>query len=393
MSIDGLEIGTYYFNILVYDEDLNLANYTVLVNVIAPIAPEWVDQQTNILFEESSTGNTLTWNVTDSFPSNYLLYNNEILVANSTWTSYDTINPSISYNVDGLLYGTHNFTIYIFDTANSFLTNWVLINVTDETSPLITILASPFSYDEISVNNTLTWDVFDNHPNYYIVSVNSSLYDTLFPIQGNWTNTITINIDGFLKGGYNLSIIIFDQHGNNITHSVVITVIDISGPFIEAYHPLEFNELTLGNTLTWSVNDNHSYNYTILLNGVSIQTANWTNAENVTYNIDGFALGTYNFTLYAFDGSGNNASLVTLIEIRDNDSPSFTSVPSIPVYAEGDTGINLHWYPNDKYPFNYTIYQDNIPIQSGNWTNEDSISINIDGLLKGDYNFTLLIFD
>jgi hypothetical protein len=174
---------------------------------------------------------------------------------------------------------------------------------------------------------------------------------------------------------------------------VVITVIDISGPFIEAYHPLEFNELTLGNTLTWSVNDNHSYNYTILLNGVSIQTANWTNAENVTYNIDGFALGTYNFTLYAFDGSGNNASLVTLIEIRDNDSPSFTSVPSIPVYAEGDTGINLHWYPNDKYPFNYTIYQDNIPIQSGNWTNEDSISINIDGLLKGDYNFTLLIFD
>src|SRR5271157_956919 len=61
---------------------------------------------------------------------------------------------------------------------------------------------------------------------------------------------------------------------------------------------------TTGNVLTWQVLDNLTStvrNYTIYQDEIAVSNGTWTNLTDITLNIDGLALGTYNFTLIALD--------------------------------------------------------------------------------------------
>ncbi|MHA2276716.1 MAG: hypothetical protein ACXAC2_13155 [Candidatus Kariarchaeaceae archaeon] len=379
-------------NIMVYDEDLNLANHTITVTVFAGAIPVWVHTPTNISFEESSTGNFLSWNATETFPRNYLLFRNGTLVGNSSWIDYDTVNPSLEISFDGLLHGTYNFTIYLFDSVNNSISHWVLVNVFDLTSPEFTSSPNPILYGENSNNNILFWDILENHPDNYVITHNSLLNDEL-PFVGSWLTNVSLNVDGLLLGVYNFTILVIDTHGNNNSHSVLVTVIDDYLPEITYLSPVIFSELNVSNEISWILQDNHPWNYTIYQDMIPIQSVNWTDGQSIVLNIVGLAIGMYNFTIEVWDESLNPNILVTLIEVLDLTNPEFTTVPSPPQYSEGATGITIQWNATDKYPGNFTIYKDDVPIRTGDWNNSEVVGIGIGGLLWGSYNYTIVVQD
>ena len=61
-------------------------------------------------------------------------------------------------------------------------------------------------------------------------------------------------------------------------------------------------------------------------------------------------------------------------------------------YAVNSTGNTIVWNPSDANPALYMVYRNNTMIGAGLWTG-DNITINIDGLDVGTYNFTLYVFD
>ncbi|MHA2232842.1 MAG: hypothetical protein ACXAB4_10155, partial [Candidatus Hodarchaeales archaeon] len=61
-------------------------------------------------------------------------------------------------------------------------------------------------------------------------------------------------------------------------------------------------------------------------------------------------------------------------------------------YEKGTTENILTWNPTDAKPASYTTYRDGTIIESESW-NGSSISINVDGLDEGSYNYTLVVFD
>ncbi|MCE7749036.1 MAG: hypothetical protein GPJ51_11600, partial [Candidatus Heimdallarchaeota archaeon] len=62
-------------------------------------------------------------------------------------------------------------------------------------------------------------------------------------------------------------------------------------------------------------------------------------------------------------------------------------------YHEGETGNEIDWIPIDDFPRNYEVLFNESIIQSGQWNSTEWISINVDGLSAGIYNYTIWIDD
>jgi hypothetical protein len=126
LVIDGLPIGTYYFNISVYDEDRNHVNLTTLVTVYAGPAPVWttIPEDTSIIF--ATTTNSVTWVATDNYPDTYILYRNgSVIIPGNAWTS----GFSIFVSIDDLAVGVYNFTLTVLDKSGNSQTSTIFVTV------------------------------------------------------------------------------------------------------------------------------------------------------------------------------------------------------------------------------------------------------------------------
>ncbi|TFH00844.1 MAG: hypothetical protein E4H14_19235, partial [Candidatus Thorarchaeota archaeon] len=85
-------------------------------------------------------------------------------------------------------------------------------------------------------------------------------------------------------------------------------------------------------------------------------------------------------------GSVDNYPLVWDIVIPSVDNPADVE------YIEGESGNSITWSPSDDHPKNYTIYRNDTVIVSESW-NGSSITVEVDGLSYGLYNYTLVVTD
>jgi hypothetical protein len=115
--------------------------------------------------------------------------------------------------------------------------------------------------------------------------------------------------------------------------------------------------------------------------------------RNITINIDGLALGVYNYTISASDANGNIAIDSVYVSVVDGTPPSIDNPEDI-IYDEFDTGSSISWSPNDLYPSNYTVYFDGEVFKSGLWNSSlETIAVSVDGLSYGIYIFTIVVMD
>jgi hypothetical protein len=92
-----------------------------------------------------------------------------------------------------------------------------------------------------------------------------------------------------------------------------------------------------------------------------------------------------------YDSSGNSAGDSVLVSVVDTTSPTINH-PSDLIYEIGTTGHTIEWTPSDLYPGSYQILRNGVPIVSGSWDGS-SISVSVDGLAGGTYNYTIIVAD
>jgi hypothetical protein len=97
-----------------------------------------------------------------------------------------------------------------------------------------------------------------------------------------------------------------------------------------------------------------------------------------------------NFILFikVWKGSGS----VTL-RSTDIPTPPIISGESFVKFIRGDTGNFLNWDILDFDPENYTIFRNGTEIEFGNISLSKTISISVENLEKGIYNYTIIVFD
>jgi hypothetical protein len=182
--------------------------------------PEITSSPIDFTYEYGLTGNQLSWTVTSENPDQYYIYQNGVQIESNNWTT----GTPISINIDGLALGIYNFTILLLDQMGNEVIHTVFITVEDTTSPIFTSSQDDFTYEFAATGNLLSWTVTDTHPQQYIIYRNG-----VQTISSSWASgiPISVNVDGLALGTYNYTILVSDTSGNNASHSVFVTVINM----------------------------------------------------------------------------------------------------------------------------------------------------------------------
>ncbi|MFW9914790.1 MAG: S8 family serine peptidase [Candidatus Thorarchaeota archaeon] len=279
-----------------------------------------INQPDNIDFEAGSTGHNITWHVSDAHPANYTLYQNATVF--NSLSEVDWVSGELSFSVDSLSAGIHNFTLVVWDEYSNWANSTAWVTVHPSIPPAIDHPAN-ITYAESTTGHNITWNPSDAYPSSYRIYVNGTMDSS-----GTWTGaSITIDVDGLNVGVHNYTIVVYDVSGNWAGDTVWVIVTrapDTIAPSVD--HPLDisYEEGTTGNAITWRPNDLHPDSYTIYRDGSAIASDDWDGSA-ISINVDFLAVGTYNYTIAVFDASGNWVS--DTVWVRVTPAKSLTSEP------------------------------------------------------------------
>jgi hypothetical protein len=224
IDIDGLDIGTYSFIITVSD-GYNQISDEVIVNVEDNSIPT-VDSPLDITYEDSSSGNSIIWNMDDNYGTpSYSITQNAIEIDSG-------ISNQIIIDIDGLDLGTYTFEITVSDISGNSITDSVNVEVIDDDTeaPIITFEYTGNYFD--NVDGEVIFSVYDAS-GYTIVSYIEQIF-TIEVIDNDnspMSSTLSVSIT-IADDDTEAPIITFEYTGNyfdNVDGEVIFSVYDASG--------------------------------------------------------------------------------------------------------------------------------------------------------------------
>ncbi len=361
--------------------------YKTNVNVISDAVPPVITHPSDITYPEGTSGHSIIWTGTDDNPSIYSVYRDDILVSSSSWSS----GIGITYNVDGLSEGTYNFTIVLTDADDLSVSDIVWVTVTHAFITPIINQPDDITYTEGTTGYSIAWTGTDDNPSTY------SIYrDDVQVSYSSWSSGVVIlyNVDGLSEGTYNFTIVLIDVDGLSVSDTVWVTVTVIPTPPVVT-HPDDITYITgiTGYFIIWTGTDDLPSTYSIYRDGVLVSSGSWSSGVGISYNVDGLSEGIYIFTIVLMSTDGFSVSDTVWVTVTPTPIPPIIDQPDDITYTEGTTGYSIIWTGTDDNPDYYWIYRDGALVSSGSWSSGVGIAYNVDGLINGVYNFTILITD
>jgi hypothetical protein len=213
--IDGLSVGVYVYEIIVYDVANHTVTDSVMVTVYDGVKPT-IDAPGDIVIEEGDIGQTITWTPNDLNPSSYEIFVDGVLMWTGLWNSSSEV---IIASCDGLAYGIHVFTIFVADVGDNSESDEVVVTVLDGTTPIVDS-PSDIAYVVSTIDHNITWTPSDAHPSEFSVRINGVVF-----LSGGWDGQpIIINVDWLSVGTYEYTLTVIDIGGNTMSDIVIVTV-------------------------------------------------------------------------------------------------------------------------------------------------------------------------
>lgn len=254
-----------------------------------------------------------------------------------------------------------------------------------ETTPTIDSPAD-VGYEFDTTGHSIHWNPSDEYPDSYKIYKNG----TEVASSSWYGDSISYNVDGLNPSVYNFTIEISNTFNNIITDTVLVTVTDTTDPTIDSPEDITYEFSSTNNNVIWKARDANHDAYVAYHNGSVLETDNW-DGTNITIDIDGFALGIHNLTLFVNDTSGNSIVDTVFVTVEDTLAPILNS-PADYEYNEGTTSHNITWEASDASPDEYIVYQNGTVLTSPTWDGSD-IVVYINGLSSGVYNYTINAVD
>jgi parallel beta-helix repeat protein len=95
--------------------------------------------------------------------------------------------------------------------------------------------------------------------------------------------------------------------------------------------------------------------------------------------------------VYHIPGSAGSIDYYPFIYPPETTTPTIDQ-PASMNYVEGITGNTITWTPSDEHPSHYVVYRNGTVVVLANW-DESSITVEVDGLSVGVYNYTIVVYD
>lgn len=266
--------------------------------------PRPYDSETPVIFNppddleyvEGSVGNTIRWVPMDNTPHSFIVLQNGTIFRSGRW-----YGSAITIYVDNLEVGVHNFTLVVNDTSENYVSDTVFVFVlVDSIPPIIDEIGDVMLVDNFA-NHTLEWNVSELNPSIYEVYRNGTLIDI-----GNWEDsTFAYVLHAIPVGTYNYTIVLIDIRENWASDSVRVSVVyDQFAPTIISPGNQQLMYMS-SFTITWYVSDHNPEAYSIVLNGVEVESGDW-DGSSINYTLNQLSLGTHHLTLDVWDKNGNS---------------------------------------------------------------------------------------
>lgn len=186
--------------------------------------PEITTEPDDLFYVEGTTGHNLYWEYFDENLAIVELYLDGVLILSDPFIDHLT---SLTWNVDGLSIGIHNYTLYLDDIFSQSTTSTVFVIVTTvDGTPYVSHQFSLFLFAGMPTNN-ITWIGFDSDPDTYSVYLNGTEIES-----GTWSSGVPIVV--FLVsleiGFHNLTIVLTDDLGNTTSDTVFVYVLPSTIP-------------------------------------------------------------------------------------------------------------------------------------------------------------------
>ncbi len=387
LNVDFLDVGNHNFTIVVDDGygGTSMDQAWVTVTNVNPL----LFPSPDVSYYYGVNGNTIQWTVTDSSTNAtwFVLYQDGYGVKSGNWSSIDVI----SFGVDGLGIGMHNFTVVVNDGLGCFASDTIWVTVLNHVPFVVSPEDEAFSVG--ATGHVLSWTVIDLD----VITGTYSVYrNTSQLVSGMWTSgsPFNISLDNLVVGHYNYTIVVLDGLGGTLSDTACVTVLN-AFPAITSPPDVSFSVGSLGNMLSWLVIDDTTgvATFDTYLDGEHQEGGFWISGVQINVSLDSISLGTHNFSIILSDGLGRIIQDNVVVHVT-NHLPLFTS-PIDVMYTTGSSGHYLTWLASDPTTglSSYAIYQNDTHVTGGPWNSGEAVNISIDGLLAGVYNFTIVIND
>lgn len=269
----------------------------------------------DLIIEEGSVGNAISWLASDPQARNYSIYKEETKVNNGTWINATPVIYPVSSN---LTIGVHSYQIVLTEKSGYNITDVVKVTVIESEMPQLIESPDDLRYRVGALNNELSWTLTDSYPSRYTIYQN----DTELVSNAAWKSAdpIIIGVSGLPLGVYNYTLVADDTSGNTVKDLVFVFVLQATDVFLETEmpSPMQYKYETTGNVLNWTVNSPESGTYSIYQIIGSIKSKITSGAfdpgESIFYPIDGLSLGTYHFSIEV-NSEGNLAEDIVIVNV------------------------------------------------------------------------------
>ncbi|TFF92878.1 hypothetical protein EU546_06980, partial [Candidatus Thorarchaeota archaeon] len=175
------------------------------------------------------------------------------------------------------------------------------------------------------------------------------------------------------------------------------SLVDTHGPVIfahEEYH-LPLNESDTGSVdVTLAVLDLNPGIAHFSIDGSELAMESWVDSRQIfSVHLEDLGLGLHTLLVSARDAHGNANAFTVSIRVGplDDIAPSVSSPANI-TYTYGEIGNQITWEVADEYPGEYSVLRNGTIVALRQWET-DTITVNVDGLEPGTYNYTLCLTD
>ena len=406
-----------------------------------------IDSPPDMIFENGSRGEIITWNASDPNPKNYTIYrDDEVEKSDDEWDGEEVainLNHLYADNLTHTLPVSFIYRCVVFNMDNNSASDEVNVTViADEFAPIISQVqfdedivnvtigvVANFSYEVGSFGHEVEWNITETNPHWYNITRKSNettSNDTVID-SGEWGGltggeNISIGVDNLNESRwYAFTLWVNDTLGHNSSSTVNITIYpDLTPPTVSSpddiVYEYGFYGSALGHEIIWESYDSNPAKYEIeaiihyndtsygnvsneIFHGPeqlnrTVDPWNFTDPEgqDIKINVTFFYVGNYTFTITLFDSIGLNVTDSLNVTIyRDERAPIVNATDDFS-YEEGYTGNHLNWSAEESNPRFYNLTLDGEVILNGTWYGEN-LSIMVDGLDVGDHVYNMTFKD
>jgi len=282
INIDGLNASHWYIYTLFVNDTFGLnSTSSVNVTVLVDTTPPDISSPDDVAFEFGDTGFEVRWHAYDSNPKNYtidgiILYNDTLYgdytkfhsftnISQPAWTFTDPDGGDISISLDGLFLGNYTFIITAFDIYNHSSSDSVYVRIYPDIRAPVIDASDNLAYEEGYTGYNITWDVDENNPLWYNLTV-----DGFVTMNGTWYGeNFSIDVDGLDVGIHVYNMTLSDFFGQ-ISYAVI--QVDVTP---DAHNPIIAHIEVIQTLTTQTTNNLTVQAYVWDLNNIKNITIEW----------------------------------------------------------------------------------------------------------------------